>query len=89
MGPDQIRQSVNLDAVDHDPKTQRRFGPPNGAKPKWPRHGFPTLPLTPEPHRQLPGSGAQPVGFRDGRRKFRMPSSVHPGLAQRRPNAGI
>ena len=53
MEPDQIRKDVlinsgaaNLDAVDPDPETQRRFGPPNGAKPKWPR-----------PHRQLPGPG--------------------------------
>ena len=77
VGPDQIRKdvpinsgAVNLDAVDPGPETQRRFGSPNGAKPEWPTHGFPTLPRTPESHRQLPGSGAQPVGFRDGRRKF-------------------
>ena len=91
--PDQIRKyvpinsgAVNLDSVDLDPETQRRFGPLYGAKPKWPRHGFRTLPLTPEPHRQLPWSGAHPVGFKDGRHKFGMSSPVHPGLAQRRPN---
>ena len=57
MGPDRIRKdvpinsgAVNLDAVDPDQETQRRFGLPNRAKPKWPRHGFLTLPHTPEPH---------------------------------------
>ena len=75
--------------VDVDRETQRRFGPPNGAKPKWPRHGIPTLPRAPEPHRQLPESGAQLVGFRDGRRKFGMSSPVYPSLAQRQQNAGI
>ena len=41
VGPDQIRKdvpinsgAVNLDAVDPDSETQRRFGSPNGAKPK-------------------------------------------------------
>ena len=39
VGPGQIRKdvlinsaAVNLDAVDPDPETQCRFGPPNGAK---------------------------------------------------------
>ena len=47
------------------------------------------LPRTPEPRRQLPGAGAQPVRFGDGRRTFGMSSPTYPGLAQRRPNAGI
>ena len=51
VGPDQIRKDVPINSG-ADSKTQRRFGPPNGAKPKWPRHGFPTLPRPPEPHRQ-------------------------------------
>ena len=96
MEPDQIRKdvpiisgAVNLYAVDPDPGTQRRVGPLNGAKPKWPRHGFPTVPHTPEPHRQLPGAGAQPLGFRDGRRKFGMSRPAYRQLTQRRLNAGI
>ena len=96
MEPDRIRKdvpiypgAVDLDVVDPNPETQGRFGHPNGVKsPKWPRHGLP-LPRTPEPRRQLPGAGAQPVEFGDGRRKFGMSSSTCPGLAQRRPNAGI
>ena len=42
------------------------FRPPNGAKSKWPRYRLP-LPRTPEPHRQLPEAGAQPVGSGDDR----------------------
>ena len=73
MEPDRIRKdvpiypgAVDLDVVGPDPETQCRFGPPNGAKPKWARYGLP-LPRTPEPRRQLPAAGAQPVGFGDGR----------------------
>ena len=95
MEPDRIRKdvpiypgAVELDVVDPNPETQRRFGPPNGAKPKWPRHGLP-LARTLEPRRQFPGDGAQPVGFGDGCRKFGMSNLTYPGLAQRRPNAGI
>ena len=39
---------------------------PNGAKPKWLRHGL-LLPHSPEPGGQLPGAGVQPVGSGDGR----------------------
>ena len=88
MEPDRIRKdvpiypgAVDLDAVNPDPETHRQFGPPNGAKPKWPRHGLP-LPRTSEPHRQLPGAGAQPVGFGYGRHTFGMSSPTYPGLAQ-------
>ena len=80
--------AVDLDAVDPDPETQRRFGPPNGTKLKWPRHELP-LPRTPESHRQLPGAGAQLVGFGDSQRKFGMSSAAYPGLAQCRPSAGM
>ena len=40
-----------------------RFEPPNGAKPKWLRHGLP-LPRSPEPGGQLPGAGVHSIGFR-------------------------
>ena len=93
MEPDWIRKdvpihlgAVDLDAFDPDPETQCRFGPPNRVKPKWPRNGLP-LPHTLEPCRQLPGAGARPVGFGDGRRTFGISSTPYPGLAQRRPNA--
>ena len=33
-----------------------RFGPPNGATPKWLRHGLPLL-RSPEPEGQLSGPG--------------------------------
>ena len=59
--------AVGMDVVSPDPGTQSRIEPPNGAKPKWARQGL-QLPHTPEPHRQLPGAGAHPVGFGDGRR---------------------
>ena len=83
--------AVDLDAGDPNPKTQYQFGPQstsNCAKPKWPRHGL-RLPRSPEHRRQLPGAGARPVGSGDGRRKFGMSNPTYPGLAQRRPNAGI
>ena len=64
MEPDQIRKdvpinlvAVNLDDVDPDPETLRRFGPPNRATPKWPRHGFPTLPPLGNPMGSYRGRG--------------------------------
>ena len=93
--PDQIREdvpiypgAVDLNAGNPNLETQRQFAPPNGAKTKWPRHGLP-LPRTPEPCRKVLGAGARPVGSGDGRRKFGMSNTSYPGLAQRRPNAGI
>ena len=80
--------AVCLDVVGPDLGMQRRLEPPNGAKPKWARHGL-QLPRTPEPHRQLPGAGAQPIGFGDGRCPFGITSPTYSGPAQRRPNAGI
>ena len=95
MEPDQIREHVpifpgpaDLDVVDPSSGTQHQFGPPNGAKPKWPRHGL-SLPLTPEPRGQLPGAGAPRVGSGDGRRKFGMPNPTYSGLTQRRLSTGI
>ena len=55
-----------------------RFGPPNGAKPKWLRHGLP-LPRSPEPGGQLPGAGVQPVGSGDGHRRPQRSYSAYPG----------
>ena len=93
MEPAQIRKDVPINSelsigmllilirkrsADSDPQTgPNRSGPDTGLR------RYPAL------HRQLPGSGAQPVGFRDGRRKFGMSSPVYPGQAQRRPNAEI
>ena len=65
-----------------------RFGPPNGAKPKWLRHGLP-LPRSPEPGGQLPGAGAQPVGSGDGRHRPQRSYSVYPGRARRQTYPGI
>ena len=69
-----------------DPETRSRLEPPNGAKLKWARQRL-QLPHTPEPRRQLPGAGAQPVGFGDGRCTFRITRPTYPGPGQRRPNA--
>ena len=55
---------------------------------KWPRHGL-SLPPTPEPHGQLPGARALPVGSGDGRRKFVMSHPTYPGLTQHRLDTGI
>ena len=55
MEPDWIHKdipiypgAVSLDVVGPDPGTQHRVEPPNGAKPKWARHGL-QLPRTPQP----------------------------------------
>ena len=40
--------AVDLDAVDFGQDEHRRFEPPSGAKPKWPRHRLP-LPIILEP----------------------------------------
>ena len=58
------------------------------SKPKWAQHGLQLL-RTPGPRGQLPGAGAQPVGFGDVRCSFGPTSPIYPGLAQRRPGAGI
>ena len=79
---------VDLDAVGPDPEKQHRFGPPNVARRKWARHGLP-LPRAPEPRRQLPESGAQPVRFGDGRCTFGMSSMTHPRADQRQWETGI
>ena len=80
--------AVGLYVVGPDPGTQHRLELPNGAKPKWARHGLQLL-CTPEPRGQIPGAGAQPVGFGDGRCTFGITSPAYPGMAQHRPNAGI
>ena len=79
---------TDLDFVDPSPGMQDQFGPPNGAKPKWPRHNL-LLPLTPEPRGQLPGAGAPPVGSGDGHHKFGMSNPTYPGLTQCRLSTGI
>ena len=95
MGPDRIHEDVPLfpgtvdpDAVDPNPGMQHGFGPPSGINPKWFRSGL-SFPLTPEPHRQLPGAGAQPVGSTDGCRMFDTSDPRYLGLTQRRMSTGI
>ena len=95
MKPDRIREDVPLfpdivvpDAVAPYLGTQHGFGPPNGAKAKWSRHGL-SLPIILEPRRQLPGAGAQLVGSRDGCRKLDTSNPTYPGLTQRRTSTGI
>ena len=65
-----------------------RFGPPNGATPKWLRHGLPLL-RSPEPEGQLSGTGAHPVESGDGRRRFGRSYLTYPGLARCQPDPGI
>ena len=95
MKPDQHREdvptysgAVDLDVVDFGQDEQRRFEPPSGAKPKWPRHGLP-LPIILEPHRQPSGATTQLVGSGDGRRRQGLANLAYPGLTQLRQNAGI
>ena len=77
MKPDQTREDVptysgaiDPDAVAFGLDEQRRFERPNGAKPKWPRHGLPS------PDRQLPRVETQfePDQFEDG-----LPKKIEPG----------
>ena len=53
-----------------------------------PSYGFP-MPRTPRPRRQLPGTGAQPVGSGCDRFAFEMPSPTYPGLDRQLPGIGI
>ena len=82
MEPDQIRKDVpvytGIDVVSPDSETQRRFGPPNGVKPKWARLRLP-LP----PHSGIPWAA---TGVRGTTGKilgtFGMPSPTYPGPNQ-------
>ena len=65
-----------------------KFGPPNGAKPKWIRHGLP-LPRSPEIGGQLLGARAQPVGSGDGRRMPRRSYLTYPRLVRRQTDPRI
>ena len=62
--------------------------PLHGAKPKWYRHRV-SWPLIPEPRRQLPGAGAQPVGSGGGRCKLDTSDPTYPELIQHRTSTGI
>ena len=78
--------AVGLDTFGPDPGAQHRPELPNGAKPKWARHGL-QLPRT---SWAVTGAGAQRVGFRDGRCTFGITSPTYPaGPAEHRPGAGI
>ena len=86
MKPDQSREdvptysgAVDPDVVDLGQDEQCRFEPPNGAKPKWPRHWLP-LPIILEPRRQLLGATAQPVESGAGRRRQGAANPDIPGI---------
>ena len=87
MLPDEPREDVPaysgaVDWGDIGQDEQRRLEPPNGAKPKWPGHGF-LLPLNMEPCRQPPGATAQVAGSGTGSHKQGTAIPTYPGLAQR------
>ena len=79
-------RAVALSAVDQE--EQRWFEPPNGARPKWARHGLP-LPIIMEPCSPVTGATANLVGPGAVLRRLGAAAPTYPELTQRRRNAGI
>ena len=67
---------------------QCRFEPPNGARPKWPRHGLPLLIIF-EPRSPVTGATANLGGPGVGLRRLGATAPTYPEFTQRRRNAGI
>ena len=89
MKPDQLREDVPacsgaVDPADLGQDEQRWFDPPNGAKPKWPRHGL-LLPIIMELRSPVPGATAQLVGSGAGHHRQGAANPTYPGLADRMP----
>ena len=93
MKPDQLQEKIpaylgDVDPADFGQDEQRRFEPPNRAKPKWPRHGLP-LPIIMEPCSPVVGATVQLVGSGAGRRRPGAANPTYSGLSQRPQNATI
>ena len=74
--------------VDLGQEEQHRFEPPNGARPKWPRHGLP-LPTISEPRSPVTGAMANLGGPGVGLRRLGVTALTYAELTQHRRNAGI